>query len=112
MAVKSAMSNVDLIRRFVFENQPVTVDQIAAEVRANMQSVKDDETARRFLSAVAAGTTTSTASAAPVGSSAPPSSGALESSDSSGNSAPIGGPRATETRTFPMEDTTPGQEPK
>jgi hypothetical protein len=46
MTVKSALSNVDLIRRFVFENQPVTVDEIAAEVRANMHSVRDDETAR------------------------------------------------------------------
>jgi hypothetical protein len=84
---------------------------MASEI-INGTVTSEDDTARRFLSAVAAGTTTSTASAAPVGSSAPPSSGALESSGSSGNSAPIGGPRASETRTFPMEDSEPGQEPK
>lgn len=81
---------------------------MASEI-INGTVTSNDDSARRFLSAVAAGTTTSTASAAPVGSSAPSSSGAIESS---GNSAPIGGPRASETRTFPMEDSTPGQEPK
>ncbi len=46
MATKSVLSNVDLIRAFVFEHQPVTVEEIVAEVRRQMSSVKDDAAAR------------------------------------------------------------------
>ncbi len=46
MAQKQVVSNVDLIRRFVFEHQPVTVDQIAAEVQAQMVSIHDVEIAK------------------------------------------------------------------
>jgi hypothetical protein len=46
MVTKSVLSNVDLIRRFVFENQPVTMDAIVGEIRRQMVSVKSDELAR------------------------------------------------------------------
>lgn len=36
MATKSVLSNVDVIRRFVFENQPANIDDIAAAVNAEM----------------------------------------------------------------------------
>jgi lipid-binding SYLF domain-containing protein len=88
---------------------------LASEIINGTVTTQDD-TARRFLAAVTSGATLNTASAAPVGTAAPgapASSGALESSDSSDSEAPVGGPHApTETRTFPMEDQEPGQEPK
>jgi hypothetical protein len=56
MAQKQVVSNVDLIRRFVFERQPVTADQIAQEVLAQMVSIRDIETAKaRFVMPVLTG---------------------------------------------------------
>ena len=46
MATKQVVSNIDLIRRFVFENQPVDADRIAQEVLAQMVSIRDIETAK------------------------------------------------------------------
>jgi lipid-binding SYLF domain-containing protein len=78
-----------------------------------------DDTSRRFLAAVA--TSTSPASAPAGSSTAEPSSASTSASAPSSSSgtavseAPAGGPHApasTETRTFPMEDPTPGDEPK
>jgi len=45
MAIRGLLSNVDLIRRFVFEHEPVSVDEIAGEIRRQMQSVTSDEVA-------------------------------------------------------------------
>lgn len=45
MATKSVVSNVDLIRRFVFEHQPITALDLAAHVRREMVSIPDDATA-------------------------------------------------------------------
>ncbi|MCH7471517.1 hypothetical protein IIA79_00995 [bacterium] len=45
MGIKLMLSNVDVIRRFVFEDQPVTLKQIAAELRRQMLSIKSDEDA-------------------------------------------------------------------
>jgi lipid-binding SYLF domain-containing protein len=82
----------------------------------------DDDTARRFLAAVASSTNGSpTAASVTHSASASPTSGgamapgAASTTSSSGSNVPgpAGGPHATtETRTFPMEDPTPGQEPK
>jgi hypothetical protein len=47
MAQKQVVSNVDLIRRYVFEHQPVSADQIAEEVKAQMVSIRDVETAKQ-----------------------------------------------------------------
>jgi lipid-binding SYLF domain-containing protein len=76
-----------------------------------------DDTSRRFLAAVA---TSTSPAAPPAGSSttAPASASSSTPSTSSGTAvseAPQGGPHApasTETRTFPMEDPKPGEEPK
>lgn len=46
MATKSVLSNVDLIKKFVFEKQPVTLNQIVDEVMAQMSSVNDAQKAR------------------------------------------------------------------
>jgi hypothetical protein len=46
MASKSVLSNVDVIRRFVFENQPAGVDDIAAAVNAEMIHPVDPEIAK------------------------------------------------------------------
>lgn len=55
MGMKSVVSNVDLIKSFVFENQPVTLDQISAALRAQMTSIKDDRIAReRYVKPVLA----------------------------------------------------------
>lgn len=43
---KALLSNVDLIRRFVFQRQPVSADEIALEVMEHMTSVKDPALAR------------------------------------------------------------------
>ncbi|HEU4627225.1 MAG TPA: lipid-binding SYLF domain-containing protein [Steroidobacteraceae bacterium] len=74
-----------------------------------------DDTARRFLAAVA----TSTSPMPAAGSSTtPPASASTSTSSPSGTAvseAPAGGPHApasTEARTFPMEDPKPGAEPK
>jgi hypothetical protein len=76
----------------------------------------DDETSRRFLAAVSSSTSGSpTAGQVTHSASAGPASGSTPApSSNDGNTAgPVGGPHApTETRTFPMEDPAPGQEPK
>jgi hypothetical protein len=46
MITKTALSNVDLVRRFVFDNQPVTLEQVAAELRKSMASIRSDADAR------------------------------------------------------------------
>ncbi len=46
MATKSVLSNVDVIRRFVFENQPAALDDIAAAVNAEMIHPVEIERAR------------------------------------------------------------------
>ncbi|MCB1216266.1 hypothetical protein KDL44_02675 [bacterium] len=46
MATKSVLSNVDVIRRFVFENQPANLDDIAAAVNAEMIHPVEIERAR------------------------------------------------------------------
>jgi lipid-binding SYLF domain-containing protein len=86
---------------------------MASEI-INGTMTTNDETARRFLAAV----TSSTASVpAAASTSAPSGSAPPEESTSTDTTAsqPVG-PRAphapTETRTFPMEDPAPGQEPK
>jgi len=45
MATKTVLSNVDLIRRFVFERQPVSAQEIAAEMRRQMVSILSDAVA-------------------------------------------------------------------
>jgi hypothetical protein len=45
MTTKSLVSNVDLIRRFVFDHQPVSAEQIAAGLREQMVSIPSDEIA-------------------------------------------------------------------
>jgi hypothetical protein len=47
MATKSALSNVDIIRRFVYEHQPVGLDEISAELKSQMSSIRTDELARK-----------------------------------------------------------------
>ncbi|MDQ3022767.1 MAG: hypothetical protein M3R04_00045 [bacterium] len=47
MATKSALSNVDIIRRFVYENQPISLDEIAAALKAQMSSIRTEELARK-----------------------------------------------------------------
>lgn len=79
----------------------------------------DDNTAQRFLASV----TTSTSGSAPMGvshtasatpaSTAPSSTGDSSASGSATPAGPTAAPPATSgARTFPMEDPTPGQEPK
>lgn len=46
-ATKSALSNVDIIRRFVYQNQPVSLEEIAAELKSQMTSLKTDEQAEK-----------------------------------------------------------------
>jgi hypothetical protein len=46
MGLKTVISNVDIIRSYVFENQPVTLDQISTALREQMTSIQDDRTAR------------------------------------------------------------------
>lgn len=46
MGAKSVLSNVDLIRRFVFENRPVSMDQIVQELRSEMAAIQSDDMAR------------------------------------------------------------------
>jgi lipid-binding SYLF domain-containing protein len=87
---------------------------MASEI-INGTVTSDDDTARRFLTAV----TTSTSGGSPgpthTASAAPSSTG--DTSASSGSATPAGppaGPHANPTgaRTFPMEDPAPGEEPK
>jgi len=85
---------------------------LASEI-INGTVTSNDETAKRFLAAVASSTTNT---AATGGTTTPTGSGAIESSTSgsSGTAGPVAtSPHApSETRTFPMEDPTPGSEPK
>jgi lipid-binding SYLF domain-containing protein len=87
---------------------------MASEI-INGTVTSNDDTARRFLAAVATSTATNTASVAP-GSAPPSDSAPVDSSSSAGSatSPPPAGPHAPpgETRTFPMEDPAPGAEPK
>lgn len=46
MGTKTVVSNVDIIRGFVFANQPVSLDSISAALREQMTSIKDNKTAR------------------------------------------------------------------
>jgi len=89
---------------------------MASEI-INGTVTSDDDTARRFLASVA----TSTGGSAPMGvshtaSAAPSSTGDSSASGSAtpaGPTGPSAGPNGTSgARTFPMEDPTPGQEPK
>jgi lipid-binding SYLF domain-containing protein len=70
----------------------------------------NDDTSRRFLAAV----TTSTGAASPaMAGPAQPETDAASPITPGASDPPAGGPRATaETRSFPMEDPKPGQEPK
>src|SRR5262245_50625590 len=83
---------------------------MASEI-INGTVTSDDDTARRFLTAVTTstngtGTVSHTASAAPA---APSSTG---DTSSSGSATPVG-PRSTPgAQSFPLEDPAPGQEPK
>jgi len=77
----------------------------------------EDDSARRFLAAV--GTSTSGTQTASMGvshtaSAAPSSTGDSAASGSATPAGPAAGPHSTTNgaRTFPMEDPTPGQEPK
>jgi lipid-binding SYLF domain-containing protein len=84
---------------------------MASEI-INGTVTSNDETSRRFLAAV----TTSTSSAAATTSSStttPSGSAPVESGASSSEATPSSGTSVpTETRTFPMEDPEPGQEPR
>jgi lipid-binding SYLF domain-containing protein len=89
---------------------------MASEI-INGTVTSDDDTARRFLTAVTSstngtGTVSHTASAA-----APATPSSTGDSSASGSATPVGpsaGPHSTTSgaRTFPMEDQAPGQEPK
>lgn len=83
---------------------------LAAEI-INGTVTSDDDTGKRFLTAVSA----STVAVAAANTSAPAStsSGSVESSNGTAVSeGPAGGPHSSnEARTFPMEDPKPGQEP-
>jgi lipid-binding SYLF domain-containing protein len=87
---------------------------VSASEIINGTVTSNDETAKRFLTAV----TSSTSGAAMTTSSTTAPSGSTGSEEPAApppsNSAPIGGPHAPpgETRTFPMEDPAPGSEPK
>jgi lipid-binding SYLF domain-containing protein len=82
---------------------------MASEI-INGTITSDDSTGQRFLAAVSAGTAPATATTSTA---APASAGSVESSTGTAVSeGPVGGPHASnEARTFPMEDSKPGQEP-
>jgi lipid-binding SYLF domain-containing protein len=87
---------------------------MASEI-INGTVTSDDETARRFLTAVT--TSTSGGSTAPThtaSAAAPSSTGDTSSSGSATPVGPAAGPHSNPTgaRTVPMEDPEPGQEPK
>lgn len=46
MTTKTSLSNVDVVRRFVFEKGPVTLEQVGSELRAQMTSIRSDADAR------------------------------------------------------------------
>ena len=74
----------------------------------------DDDASRRFLAAVASSTATThtTASAAPLGAAPPPSAPAEPALPAATTGTTGTSGAAGTTRTFPMEDAKPGQEPK
>jgi lipid-binding SYLF domain-containing protein len=85
---------------------------LAAEI-INGTVTSDDNTGQRFLAAVSASTgpTGHIASTTPAAST--PSGSVESSSGTAASEGPAGGPHASnEARTFPMEDTKPGQEPR
>jgi lipid-binding SYLF domain-containing protein len=75
-----------------------------------------DDTSRRFLTAVATSTSAappSAGSSTPAAASAPSTSSSTSAAGTAVSEAPAGGPHPSSgTRTFPMEDPTPGAEPK
>lgn len=82
---------------------------MASEI-INGTVTSDDLTAKQFLAAVASSTALNTASAGSTGPTTD-GSGALESGSAA--PAPTSGPHASgEARTFPMEDPSPGEEPR
>ncbi|HKQ27681.1 MAG TPA: lipid-binding SYLF domain-containing protein [Burkholderiales bacterium] len=86
---------------------------LAAEI-INGTVTSDDDTGKRFLAAVSASTVAVAAANANAPAAGPTSSGSIESSNNGTavSEAPAGGPHpSSEARTFPMEDTKPGQEP-
>lgn len=88
---------------------------MASEI-INGSVTSNDDTARKFLAAVATSTGGSGALPAASSNTASPASTASPAAGPSGTAiaeGPVGGPHAsTEARTFPMEDPKPGQEPK
>jgi len=87
---------------------------LATDIINGTVTTKDD-TARRFLAAVATSTSDSgSTGVSHTASAAPSSSGdSAESSGSAESAAPTAGPPATSgARTFPMEDPAPGEEPR
>jgi lipid-binding SYLF domain-containing protein len=90
---------------------------ISASEIINGTVTTNDETARRFLTAVmsstSGATTIATSTTAPA-SNPPPVEPEPAASPPPESNGPVGGPHAPpgETRTFPMEDPTPGSEPK
>jgi lipid-binding SYLF domain-containing protein len=91
---------------------------ISASEIINGTVTTNDDTARRFLAAVATSTSsdTQTASAAGVSHTASAAPSSTSDSSESGSAAPVGptaGPHApTGAHTFPMEDPSPGAEPR
>src|SRR4051812_33065767 len=89
---------------------------MASEI-INGTVTSDDDTARRFLASVTSSTNGSSSASMGVShtaSAAPSSTGDTSSSGSATPVGPAAGPHTTTSgaRTFPMEDPTPGQEPK
>jgi lipid-binding SYLF domain-containing protein len=89
---------------------------MASEI-INGTITSDDETAHRFLAAVTSSTAGSSTASMGVSHTASAAPSSTSDTSSSGSATPVGpaaGPRASSpgARTFPMEDPTPGQEPK
>src|SRR6185369_6008160 len=87
---------------------------MASEI-INGTVTSDDETSRRFLASVTSSTNaSSTMGVSHTASAAPSSTGDTSASGSATPVGPAAGPHSPPSgaRTFPMEDPTPGQEPK
>jgi len=87
---------------------------MASEI-INGTVTSDDETARRFLTSVTSSTNGSATAPTHTASAAPSSTGDTSASGSATPVGPNAGPHSNApagARTFPMEDPTPGQEPK
>ena len=87
---------------------------MASEI-INGTVTSDDETARRFLASVTSSTNGSATAPTHTASAAPSSTGDTSASGSATPVGPNAGPHSSPpagARTFPMEDPTPGQEPK